>query len=90
MLTAGGVLTQGHAPPESLEGMLSLAKPGAMVIFSMSSLGFENYGFGRAIRALEDAGAWREIDRSARFKSYPYSAGHGDLYHWVWVYRKGG
>ncbi len=89
-LTAGGVLTQGHAPPESLDGMLLLAKPGATILFSMSNAGYEDYGFGARIEALQQSGAWTLIDQSAAFRTYPYSEAHADLRHWVSVYRKAG
>ena len=88
VLTAGGVLTQGHAPPESLEGMLALTRPGGIIAFSMSNAGYANYGFGDQIRALEARGAWSQIDETRSFRSYPYSEDHADLEHWVSVYRK--
>ena len=87
-LVAGGVLTQGHAPPESLEGMLALAKPDAPILFSMSNAGYEQYGFKHKIGALESAGRIEAITHSASFRSYPYSQDHADLKHWVSVYRK--
>ena len=36
LVAATGLFTEGHAPPEALEGMLKLARPGAMVVFSES------------------------------------------------------
>lgn len=87
-LTAGGVLTQGHAPPESLDGMLALTRPGGLILFSMSNAGYENYGFGAHIRDLEASGAWVRVDETRSFRSYPYSNEHADLNHWVSVYRK--
>ena len=89
-LTAGGVLTQGHAPPESLDGILSLAKPGALILFSMSNAGYEDYGFGARIEALRESGAWSPVDQSDAFRTYPFSEEHAGLRHWVSVYRKAG
>ena len=45
-VTAAGVLTHGHAPPESLDGIVRVAKPGAPIIFSISKIAFEEDGFG--------------------------------------------
>ena len=89
-LTAGGVLTQGHAPPESLDGMLALARPGALILFSMSNAGYSKYGFGEKIKTLEARGAWTPVEQSEAFPSYPFSKEHSDLQHWVSVYQKAG
>ncbi len=89
-LTAGGVLTLGHAPPASLDGMLALTKPGGLILFSMSQAGYEQYGFGTRIDALQKSGAWTLIDETAPFQTFPYSEEHADVRHWVSVFRKTG
>jgi SAM-dependent methyltransferase len=87
-VTAAGVLTHGHAPPESLDGLLAVAKPGAPIIFSISKVAMEDGGFGPKIGELERAGAWALEERSAPFRSYPFSPRYADLRHWINVYRK--
>ena len=42
---AAGVLTQGHAPPECLAGIVKLVKPGGHVIFSMTETAYNEFGF---------------------------------------------
>jgi ubiquinone/menaquinone biosynthesis C-methylase UbiE len=51
-VTAAGVLTHGHAPPESLDGLLEVAKPGAPIIFSISQIAVEEGGFGEKMADL--------------------------------------
>lgn len=85
---ASGVLTQGHAPPESLDGLLTLAKPGALIIFSISQIALDESGFGRKIRELEANGAWRLVEKTEPFRTFPFSDEYADLRHWVCVYRK--
>ena len=89
-ITAAGVLTHGHAPPESLYGLLEVARPGAPIIFSISQIAVEDGGFGQVIGKLEGSGAWSLEDRSDPFRTYPFSERHADLRHWINVYRKAG
>ena len=85
---AAGVLSHGHAPPDSLDGLLGVARPGAPVIFSISEPAMDEGGYREKIEALTDAGAWAEEEISPPFQSYPFSERHADLRHWVMVFRK--
>ncbi len=87
-IAAAGVLTHGHAPPESLDGLLETARPGAPIIFSISKPAFEGGGFDGKIADLERTGAWTLVERTEPFKTYPFSEQYADLRHWICVYRK--
>ena len=87
-VTAAGVLTHGHAPPDSLDGLLRVAKPGAPLIFSISRIAIEEGGFGQKIAELDRSGAWSLEERTEPFRTYPFSARYADLRHWISVYRK--
>lgn len=87
-VVAAGVLTHGHAPPESLEGILGLVASGGVVIFSLSSPAYEEYGFKEKIAALETAGAWDKLGQSLLFPTYPFSEQESALRHWVMAYQK--
>jgi len=89
-VTAAGVLTAGHAPPEALDGMLGVAKPGAPIIFSISKPAVENYGYGEKIAELDATGAWTLVEQTEPFRTYPFIDDHADLRHWISVYRKAG
>ncbi len=63
-------------------------KPGGLILFSMSQAGYEQYGFGAQIDALQETGAWTLVDETAPFQTFPYSEDHADVRHWVSVFRK--
>ena len=87
-VTAAGVLTHGHAPPESLDGLLDVAKPGAPIVFSISRIAVDESGFGERMTALESAGSWSLVELTEPFRTYPFSPQYEALRHWICVYRK--
>ena len=87
-VVAAGVLTHGHAPPESLDGILDLTRSGGVIVFSLSTVAWEDYGFRQKIEQLDAAGAWEMLDQSLKFRTYPFSSREAHLRHWVMVFRK--
>jgi len=87
-VVAAGVLTHGHAPPESLDGILKLTRPGGTIVFSLSAIAYDELGFKQKIAALEETGKWGKLDQSLLFRTYPFSAKESHLRHWVLAYRK--
>lgn len=87
VVTALGVLTVGHAPPSSLEGMVKLTKPGGLLLFAISDLAMESGGFGDAIEALDQRAAWKQIQVSDSYPCLPYSV-EPDLNHRLYAYRR--
>jgi 2-polyprenyl-3-methyl-5-hydroxy-6-metoxy-1,4-benzoquinol methylase len=87
-VVAAGVLTHGHAPPESLDGILKLARPGGTIVFSLSAIAYDELGFKQKITALEESGKWEKLDQSLLFRTYPFSTKEAHLRHWVLAYRK--
>ena len=85
---AAGVLTHGHAPPESLDGILELLKTDGIVIFSMSAIAHDEYGFKQKMDVLEKNRQWKKLDQSRLFRTYPFSEKEAHLRHWVFVYQK--
>ncbi len=89
-VVATGVLTHGHAPPESLDGILKVVKSDGVVIFSLSTIAYEDYGFKQKIDQLDATGGWEKLDQSQLFRSYPFSEKEAFVCHWVLAYRKRG
>ena len=87
-VVAAGVLTHGHAPPAALDGILALTRPGGIIVFSLSQIAYDDYGFRDRIDALDAAGSWVSLDRSRLFRTYPFSEREAHLRHWVMAYRK--
>jgi len=85
---AAGVLTHGHAPPQALDSILKLLKPGGQVIFSLSEIAFNESGFGDKIYQLEKDNQWKLLDRSRLFRTYPFSDNEAHLRHWVYAFQK--
>jgi predicted TPR repeat methyltransferase len=87
-VVAAGVLTHGHALPESLDGILKLTRPGGTIVFSLSVIAYDELGFKQKIAVLEESGKWEKLDQSLLFRTYPFSAKEAHLRHWVLAYRK--
>lgn len=87
-IVAAGVLTHGHAPPESLDGMLRLTRPGGLIVFSLSRIAWEEQGFAAKMEQLDEAGNWQRLDQSRLFRTYPFSGKEAHLRHWVFACRK--
>jgi len=85
---AAGVLTHGHAPAQALDGIIKLVKPGGQVIFSLSEIAFNDFGFGEKISQLDENNDWQLLDRSKLFRTYPFSEKEAHLHHWVYVFEK--
>jgi SAM-dependent methyltransferase len=78
-----GTLTIGHAPPDSLDELIRVTRPGGNIVFSMRPDHFEPSGFKAKQEALEEARKWKLIERGKRF--HPIQA-EPDVEHEVWVY----
>jgi SAM-dependent methyltransferase len=66
-----GVLTVGHAPPESLDELARVVRPGGHVIFTLSRPVLEERGFKEKIEALGSAGRWRLANLSREIIALP-------------------
>ena len=87
-VVAAGVLTHGHAPPEALDGMLKLTGNGGVILFSLSQIAFDEFGFKQKIAELDAADSWRKLDQSNLFQTYPFSEKEAHLRHWVLAFQK--
>jgi SAM-dependent methyltransferase len=79
---ATGVLSIGHAPPESFSELIRCTRPGGIIIFSVRA---DAAGFKNAQDELEKAKKWQLIEETAPFTSLPL--GEPDIQHKVFVYR---
>lgn len=66
-----GVLTVGHAPPESLDELARVVRRGGQVIFTLTRPVLEERGFKEKIEMLEAAGRWRLADLSRELAALP-------------------
>ncbi len=80
-----GVFTTNHAPPEALDELLRVVKPGGWVIFSVRDDVYRNEGFEEKQASLEDDGRWRRVTMSEAFQPFP--AGNTSHLNRLFVYK---
>ena len=83
--TCIGTLTFGHAPPESLDELVRVTKPGGAVVFSMRTDYYTEGGFDVKQASLERAGKWRLLERGEPFQPMPN--GEPDIWYEIWTYQ---
>ena len=88
LVAATGVFTEGHAPPEALDGMLELTRPGGIVLFSLTDQAEQNLGFDERIAGLNTAGAWRMLERTEPFRPFPFSDDKANVRLRVYLFEK--
>ncbi len=67
-----GTITPGHAPPESFEDLIRVARPEAPIIFSLRSDAGQDQKYAEACNRLEAAGRWRHVFSTGSFVAMPY------------------
>lgn len=65
-----GSFGPGHAPPESLDELVRVTRPGGVGIFNVVEASYEAQGFAAKMAELEAAGRWRERERSPAHRAY--------------------
>ena len=88
LVAATGVFTEGHAPPDALDGMLELTRPGGIVLFSLADQAAQNLGFDERIAELNAAGAWQMLERTEPFRPFPFSDDKADVRLRVYLFGK--
>ncbi len=68
---SAGVLTVGHAPPESLDELVRVTRPGGHVVFTLSAPVYEAGGFKEKLDALGSAGLWQAVDVTRPWQALP-------------------
>lgn len=81
-----GTITPNHAPPDSFEGLIRVARPGAFIVFSLRDDPAQDPAYPDKVAILTEEGAWRAIWSSDSIQSMPYGA--EEVTHRLHVYRK--
>ena len=68
--TCFGSFGPGHAPPESLDELARVVRPGGPVIFNVIEASYKEQGFATKMDALSAAGTWREAERTPAFPPF--------------------
>jgi len=80
-----GTLTEGHAPPSSLDELIRVTRPGGYIVFSIRPDVYASLGFAEKIEALTTAGKWTLADSSDEVLVMPQGDSIATVR--VWVYR---
>ena len=80
--TAAGVLSVGHAPPESFDELIRCTRSGGYIIFSVRT---DAQGFSERQSALEQDGKWKQIEATDPFVSLPLGEPH--IKHRIFVFQ---
>jgi predicted TPR repeat methyltransferase len=70
-VVSAGVLTVGHAPPDSLDELVRVTRPGGLVVFTLTTPVYEEGGFREKLQTLAAAGRWRQRDLTRPWLALP-------------------
>jgi ubiquinone/menaquinone biosynthesis C-methylase UbiE len=61
-ITCVGTFTFGHVKPPALDEMVRICKTGSLICFTINIGIYEEYGFDKKIKELEDKNSWKIIE----------------------------
>ena len=61
-ITCVGTFTFGHVNPPALDEMVRISKTGSLICFTINIGIYEEYGFDKKIKELEDKNSWKIIE----------------------------
>ena len=61
-ITCVGTFTFGHVNPPALDEMVRISKTGSLICFTINIGIYEEYGFDKKIKELEDTNSWKIIE----------------------------
>ena len=80
-----GVMTLGHAGPDSFDELLRITKPQGYIVFTIRTDVYLKNGFKEKQEEMESKKLWEAVDVSEEF--HPLPTGEPEVLHQVWVYR---
>lgn len=66
-----GILIPGHAPPEALDELVRVTKPGGVLVYNVGAEEYATSGFKEKHDALEKEGKWEFVEAAEPFRSVP-------------------
>jgi predicted TPR repeat methyltransferase len=81
-----GTITPKHAPPESFDDLIRVARTGGLFVFSMRNDPAQEPGYPAVLEQHTKAGNWRHIFSTDGFQSMPY--GEPSITHQIHVFEK--
>lgn len=84
---AVGVFGLGHLRADVLPELVRVTFPGGLIVFSVSSASYEEYGFADAISNLERAESMQQLEETEEFAMYPGNSEAAHLTGKFFAYR---
>lgn len=81
---SSGTITPKHAPPQSFEELIRVAKPGAPIVFSLRCDEAQEPEYPATVEKLAQDGRWSHVFSTEGFRSMPY--GEPEVIHRIHVY----
>ncbi len=81
-----GSFGPGHAPPETLDELVRVVRPGGPVAFNVVAGTYVEQGFDSKMTELTERGLWREAERTPAFR--PFLLGEPELFCIAFVFTK--
>jgi predicted TPR repeat methyltransferase len=88
VVVAMGVLAFGGAPPEALDELVRVTRPGGHLIFNVAPSPWEDAGFKDKANALESSGRWAHVETAGPYRPMPQSVVRADFVTRAFVYRR--
>ncbi|MBL0715042.1 MAG: class I SAM-dependent methyltransferase [Desulfosarcina sp.] len=73
-ILAAGVFKPGHAPPEALEELTRISRPGGIIVYNLEAGAEQAEDYDRIRRRLETRTQWRPVASTAPFAPLPGAA----------------
>ena len=80
-----GVMTLGHAGPESFDELIRITKPQGYIVFTIRTDVYLENGFKEKQAEVESNKLWKLVEISDEF--HPLPVGEPEVLHQVWVYK---
>ena len=80
-----GVMTLGHAGPESFDELIRITKPQGYIVFTIRTDVYLENGFKEKQAEVDSNKLWKLIEISDEF--HPLPVGEPEVLHQVWVYK---
>ena len=80
-----GVMTLGHAGPDSFDELVRITKPYGFIVFTIRTDVYLENGFKEKQEEMLSSKLWELMDVSDKF--HPMPVGEPEVLHQVWVYR---
>ncbi len=82
-----GVLTVGHAPPDSFDELIRVTRTGGHMVFTITEKAYHQGGFKDKMDALASDGHWSLVEQTPAYVAVPHAPADVAYSTWAFVYQ---